>query len=73
MREALERRRNAPVHHPGSGWTASEGMQPQENPGDTVRVDPREVGRVSSSSATPRPAATGAEGKPERLVIGTTE
>jgi hypothetical protein len=47
MREALERRRNAPVHHPGSGWTASEGMQPQENPGDTVRVDPREVGRVS--------------------------
>ena len=47
MQEALERKRNAPVHHPGSGWTASEGMRPKDNTGDTVRVDPREVGRVS--------------------------
>jgi hypothetical protein len=47
LREALERKRNAPVHHPAPGWTAGEGMRPQENPANTVQVDPREVGRVS--------------------------
>ena len=47
LREALDRRRNAPVHHPDPGRTAGEGMQPKDNTTDTVQVDPREVGRVS--------------------------
>lgn len=49
LRGALERRRNAPVHHPGPGRTAGEGMRPVENQEDTVGVDPREVGRVSQA------------------------
>ena len=47
LRAALERKRNTPVHHPGPGRTAGEGMRPVDNEGNTVEVDPREVGRVS--------------------------
>ena len=47
---ALEMRRATWIsHHPGAGRTASRGMRSSPNRGDTVRVDPREVGRVSQS------------------------
>ncbi|MBV1796196.1 hypothetical protein [Siccirubricoccus sp. G192] len=49
LREVLDRRRNAPVHHPDPGQTAGEGMRPRENITDVVRVDPREIGQVSQS------------------------
>lgn len=47
LREALERKRAAPVHHPGPGRTADEGMRPKDSGEPTVRMDPREIGRVS--------------------------
>jgi hypothetical protein len=47
LRAALERKRAAPVHHPGPGRTADEGMRPKESEEPTVRADPREIGRVS--------------------------
>ena len=36
-------------HHPSAGRTASRGMRSVPNRGDTVQVDPREVGRVSQA------------------------
>ncbi|WGF86927.1 hypothetical protein [Marinivivus vitaminiproducens] len=47
LQAALERRRHRQVHHPEAGRTAGQGLQPNENAGDTVRTDPREIGRVS--------------------------
>ncbi|QDJ10692.1 Hypothetical protein HVPorG_02431 [Roseomonas mucosa] len=47
LRAALRRREEAPTHHPGGGRTAGEGMTPTRNRGIRVKVDPREVGRVS--------------------------
>lgn len=47
LREALERKRTAPVHHPSPGRTAGEGMRPQDSQEPTVQTDPREIGRVS--------------------------
>ena len=47
LREALERKRAAPVHHPGPGRTAGGGMRPKDSQEPTVRADPREIGRVS--------------------------
>lgn len=47
LREALERKRAAPVHHPSPGRTADEGMRPKDNQEPTVQADPREIGRVS--------------------------
>ena len=47
LRAALHRREDAPTHHPGSGATAGEGMGLTRNRGIRVKVDPREVGRVS--------------------------
>ena len=47
---ALEMKRaNRVRHHPSAGRTASRGMRSIPNQGDTVRVDPREVGRVSQA------------------------
>ena len=47
-RRALEMKRADQVrHHPGAGRTAERGMRSLPNQGDTVRVDPREIGRVS--------------------------
>jgi hypothetical protein len=47
-RRALELRRASRVrHHPAAGRTAGRGMRNQPNTGDTVRTDPREIGRVS--------------------------
>ena len=67
LREALERKRNAPVHHPAPGRTAGQGMRPQENPSETVQVDPREVGRVSQfvRNAQARRDAARALGRPD--------
>ena len=49
-RRALEMKRAGQVrHHPGAGRTASRGMRSVPNRGDTVQVDPREVGRVSQA------------------------
>ncbi len=47
-RRALEMKRADQVrHHPSAGRTAERGMRSLPNQGDTVRVDPREIGRVS--------------------------
>ncbi|WP_188899547.1 hypothetical protein [Caldovatus sediminis] len=47
-RRALEMKRASRMrHHPDAGATAHGGMRATPNPGDTVRVDPREIGRVS--------------------------
>ena len=47
-RRALEMKRADQVrHHPDAGRTAERGMRSLPNQGDTVRVDPREIGRVS--------------------------
>ncbi len=49
-RRALETRRAGRVrHHPGAGRTASRGMRSVPDRGDTMRVDPREIGRVSQA------------------------
>ena len=49
-RRALElKRANRVRHHPSAGPTASHGMRSLPAQGDTVRVDPREVGRVSQA------------------------
>ena len=47
---ALElKRANRVRHHPSAGRTASHGMRPLPNEGDTARVDPREIGCVSQA------------------------
>ena len=49
-RRALElKRANRVRRHPSAGRTASHGMRSLPNQGDTARVDPREVGRVSQA------------------------
>lgn len=49
-RRALEMKRaNQVRHQPVAGSSAGAGMQPIPNKGDTVTVDPREVGRVSQA------------------------
>lgn len=47
LAEALERKRNATVHHPSAGRQAGSGMQPNENPRGAAVLDPATVGRVS--------------------------
>ncbi|WP_159711961.1 hypothetical protein [Geminicoccus flavidas] len=47
LQAALERKRNAPVHHPQPGPHAAADAASIENPKDTVQTDPREIGRVS--------------------------
>ena len=49
MREALKRKRTAPVHHPEPGRTAGEGMRPVDSYSRMTTVDPREVGSVSQA------------------------
>ncbi len=49
LREALERKRTAPVHHPEPGRTAGEGMRPIDDDSRTTTVDPRQVGSVSQA------------------------
>ena len=49
LREALERKRAAPVHHPEPGRTADEGMRPMDNDTRVTTVDPRQVGSVSQA------------------------
>jgi hypothetical protein len=49
-RRALEMKRaNRVRHHPSAGRSASRGMRSVPNQGDTVQMDPREIGRVSQS------------------------
>ncbi|MGH7152603.1 MAG: hypothetical protein ACREF3_01640 [Acetobacteraceae bacterium] len=47
MQTALRRKRAARVHHPSAGFTPGRGMRPIDSTRGTVRVDPREIGRVS--------------------------
>jgi hypothetical protein len=50
-RRALAMRRAAggAARHPAAGRTAGRGMRARPNTADTVRLDPREIGRVSQS------------------------
>lgn len=49
-RKATERKRAAQAtEHPGTGRTASKGMQPKASRRPTVKSDPREIGRVSQA------------------------
>ena len=49
-RKALEMKQAAATrHHPAAGRTAATGMQAKANGKPKVRVDPREVGRVSKA------------------------
>ncbi|UFN50188.1 hypothetical protein LPC08_06065 [Roseomonas sp. OT10] len=47
LRAALARRQGQEAAHPESGQTANPGLAPRKDRGIRVRVDPREVGRVS--------------------------
>jgi hypothetical protein len=49
LKAALARKRTARVHHPDAGRTAHDGMAAQDSDRRSVRVDPREVGRVSQA------------------------
>jgi len=56
LRDALAAKQAAQPNHPGPGRTAAPdkqkktGMQKKESPRRTVRVDPREIGRVSQAT-----------------------
>jgi hypothetical protein len=50
LRKALAAKQAAVPHHPGSGPTASKGMQAKVSKQRSVRMDPREVGRVSRAN-----------------------
>ena len=50
LRQALDVKQAAVAQHPGSGQTASKGMPSKASHQPTVRMDPREVGRVSKAS-----------------------
>lgn len=50
LRKALDAKMAATPQHPGPGRTASKGMQPKGSKQPSVRMDPREVGRVSKAT-----------------------
>ena len=50
LRKALEAKQAAVPHHPGAGPTASKGMRANVSKQRSVRIDPREVGRVSKAN-----------------------
>ena len=50
LRKALEAKTAAEPHHPAPGRTASKGMTAKGSKQPSVRVDPREVGRVSKAT-----------------------
>lgn len=50
LRKALDAKSAANPRHPGPGRTASKGMQAKESKQASVRMDPREVGRVSKAT-----------------------
>ena len=50
LRKALDAKQAAVPHHPGPGRTASKGMLPKDSKQPSVRMDPREVGRVSKAT-----------------------
>jgi hypothetical protein len=50
VHKAFEMRQAARVtQHPSGGWTAGRGMKSKPSSEPTVRMDPREIGRVSQS------------------------
>lgn len=49
LNAALERKRNATVHHPRAGRTARLGMAPNQNPKSSGVIEPSDIGRVSES------------------------
>ncbi len=50
IRKAVARKQAAATaQHPASGRTASKGMQPKASRGPKVKMDPREIGRVSQA------------------------
>lgn len=50
LRKALDAKEAATPQHPAPGRTASTGMQPKGSKQPSVRMDPREVGRVSKAT-----------------------
>ncbi len=50
LRHALEAKQANVAQHPGPGRTSSKGMQPHESRQPSVRMDPREIGRVSQAT-----------------------
>ncbi len=50
LRKALETKQAAVPHHPSAGPTASKGMRANVSKQRSVRMDPREVGRVSKAN-----------------------
>ncbi len=50
LRAALDAKSAAEPRHPGPGRTASSGMKSRESKQPSVRMDPREVGRVSKAT-----------------------
>ena len=50
LRKALDAKQAAAPQHPGPGRTSATGMQPHESTRPLVRMDPREVGRVSKAT-----------------------
>ncbi len=50
LRRALEAKQAAVPQHPGAGRTASKGMELKASKQRSVRIDPREVGRVSQAT-----------------------
>lgn len=52
LRKVLDAKKAATPRHPSSGRTASKGMKAKDGTQRAVRVDPREVGRVSKAVKT---------------------
>ncbi len=52
LRDVLARKREARAHHPGSDPSAAQGMRAKVSRKRTVRMDPREIGRVSQAVKT---------------------
>lgn len=50
LRDALERKRSAPVHHPRPGTTPGEGMHPIEHLSQMTGVEPGKIGSVSQQN-----------------------
>jgi len=59
VRKAFEMRQAARAEqHPSAGWTSGRGMRSKPSTRPTVKMDPREIGRVSQSTKAARPSKT---------------
>ncbi len=63
-RKAMAAKQGAPVQpHPGGGPTAGKGVRVKASQQPTVRMDPREVGRVSQAGKQAQARRDGAKGR----------